>query len=130
MTLLPKAAAPLAPVFVPRVQREVLNPPSAEYFKRTREARFGKSLEELAKGADEAWETSKPHIEEIAAMLKEDESGPYFMGKTVSYADFVLVSWMKMFDRIGQMGPILAVDDKAFGTVYEACKKWFERDNH
>ncbi len=130
MTLLPKAAGPLSPVFIPRVQGNLLNPPSADFFRRTREARFGKTLEELAKGADEAWETSKPHIKEIAAMLGEDDSGPYFMGKEVSYADFVLVGWMKMFERIGQLDPILAVDKEAFGAVYEACKKSMERDDH
>lgn len=130
VTLLPKAAGPLAPIFVPGVQGNLLNPPSADYFRRTREPRFGKTLEELAKGADEAWETSKPHIKEIAAMLREDDSGPYFMGKEVSYADIVVVSWMKMFERIGQLEGIMDVDKEAFGAVYKGCQNWLERDSY
>ena len=130
MTLFPKATGSLPPVFVPRVHDKLLNPPSAEYFRRTREPRFGKTIEELAKGSGEAWEASKPQIKEIADMLRENDSGPYFMGKEMSYADIVLVSWMKMFERIGQLEGIMDVDKEAFGALYKGCQDWLERDSY
>lgn len=63
-------------------------------------------------------------------MLREDGLGPFFMGKEPSYADFVLVGFMKMFERIGQLEMILLVDKEAFGEVWEASQPWLEREDH
>ena len=132
-TTLPEALGNLGPVFAPKVHRIILPERSAEYFGRTRQTRFGMPLEEFeksAKGGKVAWDAAEPALKEVAGMLREDSSGPFFMGKEVSYADFVVVGFMKMFDRIGEMEGVLKVDREAFGGLYEACAKWLERDDH
>ena len=79
------------------------------------------------KGGKKAWEGAESPLKEIAGMLKEND-GPFFMGQEVSYADFMVVGFMKMFDRIGQVAPILEVDE-AYGKLWDACQKWLERDD-
>lgn len=49
----------------------------------------------------------------------------------VSYADFVLVSFLQFIRRFHEEAftKALAVDD-AIKKVYEACGKWLERDSY
>jgi len=72
-------------VVMPKIPRNLLNPPSAEYFDRTRSAKFGMSLPQLEKeiGGDGAWGGAEPAIKELGAMLRA-EGGPFVLGKTVS----------------------------------------------
>lgn len=60
----------------------LLNPPSKEYFERTREARLGMSLEQLAKesGGEEAWLAAVPGLKELGALIKGN-GGPFVMGE-------------------------------------------------
>lgn len=130
--LLGQIAMPLVPFWMPAVPANLLNPPSAEYFERTRAAKVGKPLAELAKDATpELWASVGGPMGEMAALLKKNDKGPFFMGDTVSYADFVLVSAMRFFGRCdqGYLDKFLAADP-AFKAVYEASAKWLERDDH
>lgn len=81
--LAPQCITALAPVYIPRAPRYVLNPPSAEYFDRTRAARFGMPLSQLEneKGGESAWKIAEPKWKELGTLLKA-EVGPFFMGKT------------------------------------------------
>lgn len=78
-----QCVAPLGPVFMPRIPRTVVNPASAEYFERTRAARFGMPLSQLEKekGGESAWKAVEPKWMELGNLLKA-EGGPFFMGKT------------------------------------------------
>jgi len=80
-----EAVLPCAADILPRVPGSLLNPSSAEYFERTRPARFGcSSLKEALeqKGGDPAWKAAEPAYEKVVAMLKQNPEGPYFMGTT------------------------------------------------
>lgn len=125
-----KAFAPLA---MPRVPELLLNPRSAEYFERTRAERFGMPLSELAKKADETvWENAKPGIKELIAILHEHEDGPYVLGKTPSYADFILAgfwAFAKKLDK-GDMFERGMSYDEAIRKHWDACQKFLERDDH
>lgn len=81
--LAPQCITALVPVYIPRAPRYVLNPPSAEYFERTRAARFGMPLSQLEneKGGESAWKIAEPKWKELGSLLKA-EGGPFFMGKT------------------------------------------------
>ena len=81
--LMPQCGGALGPAFFPRIPRFVVNPPSAEYFERTRAAKFGMPLSKLEKekGGESAWQVAEPKWKELAALLKA-EGGPFFMGKT------------------------------------------------
>ncbi|KDR69407.1 hypothetical protein GALMADRAFT_272014 [Galerina marginata CBS 339.88] len=75
---------------VPAVNKS-LNPPSAAYFRRTREALFGVTLEELLPKGDKAvteWAKVQAGFNEAAVLFaKNGGKGPFAMGETISYAD-------------------------------------------
>ncbi|GAB7350044.1 hypothetical protein MBLNU459_g0715t1 [Dothideomycetes sp. NU459] len=128
-----KAFTGLAPLILPAVARNLLNPGSKEYFEKTRAERFGMPLPELEKSdkAKNAWETAEAGLSELRDLLREDVSGPFFLGKEPSYADFVAVGAMQFMKRaqIHVFERYLDYDD-ALKTLYGACTKWLERDDH
>lgn len=131
--LIPKAMmATLRGVVMPKIPRNLLNPPSAEYFEETRAKRFGCPLEELEKKTpeDEAWNDAEPGIHEMGSLLKQ-QGGPFFLGKTVSYADLVVVGALqflksieeRLFERMIGVEPCLK-------TLYDACESYLGRKSH
>ncbi|KAJ6782706.1 hypothetical protein PWT90_07593 [Aphanocladium album] len=121
----------LMPTVLSKV-RDGLSPRSAEYYEATRRPLFNMSLDDLAKSeiAATAWTVAEPGIQEVSAILREQPDGPYVLGRTASYADIILAAgWhcLKLLDL-----PILTRlygYDLAFEKHYEACEKWFKRDN-
>lgn len=81
--LIAQGIAPLRGVVYPKIPRKLLNPPSKEYFERTRAVRFGMPLPQLEKelGGDGAWEGAEPAMKELGAILRA-EGGPFVLGKT------------------------------------------------
>jgi glutathione S-transferase len=133
--LMPKITLHLAPVCPPRVSRDILNERSISYFNRTREARFGMPLDEFEKseqGGETAWENATPHLRELAELLKED-GGPFFMGQTVSYADFIVVGFLQFLKRLSYDNDLFSrvvQIDQSFLALYEACAEWLKRDDY
>ena len=78
-----KAIRPLMAVILPRVPRNILREPSAEYFERTREERLGMPLAQLEKelGGNKGWEEATPYLKETGDILRA-EGGPFLLGKT------------------------------------------------
>lgn len=115
---------------------QLLNPPSAEYFRRTREARFKTTLEALrddpATGGAKAWELARPYIEALAALYREDKGGPFLRGAEVGYADFVVVGWLKMLERLGVLEDVFQSGGggEELRGVWEASGEWLKRDGH
>jgi len=76
----------------------ILLPRSKEYFVRTREAAFGKKLPDMAptgEAREVAWKEFEAGLGKVSAWMKEDDL--FFMGDTVSYADFVVAGEMQWF---------------------------------
>ena len=90
--LAPQCIMSLGPVFLPKIPG-VLNPPSAEYFERTRAISFGMTLTqfEKEKGGETAWGVAEPKWKELGTLLKA-EGGPFFMGKTGRHIGVCLIS--------------------------------------
>ncbi|RDW68677.1 hypothetical protein BP5796_09334 [Coleophoma crateriformis] len=128
-----KFVGPLATLLMPRNAQNILSPVSVEYFSRTRSARFGMTLDEFenSKPVDEVWANATKVLSELADMLKENPSGPFLMGKEVSYADFIVVGVFQFYKRAGQdiFDRAMAVDT-ALHALYDACEPWLKRDNH
>ena len=127
-----KIQGPLRGVWMPQVPQVLLNPRSKEYFERTRQQAVGMPLAQFAKehGGEEAWHNAKPGFDAMAEMLTEN-GGPFLMGETVSYADFVFVVVLHFFKRLNEEAFQRALAyDASFGKVYQACEKWLERDDH
>ena len=119
-------------VVLPKVARNLLNPPSAEYFERTRQEKFGMPLAQLEreKGGESAFEEAEPGFKKVGEMLRE-KGGPFFLGETVSYADFIVVGALDFLRRVGEgvFERVLGMDP-SLGEVYEASKPWLERNNY
>lgn len=90
-------SAKLLPLLLPPTCLS-LNPPSAEYFRRTREQSYGKTLEEFAPpgpARDEAWAKVKEGLELLASIYaKNGEGKPYFFGEAFSYADAIVAGFL------------------------------------
>jgi glutathione S-transferase len=78
-----------------------LNPPSEAYFRRTREASYGKTLEDIVPKGDaavEQWGKFKEGLDKVDAWYAKS-GGPYLLGDTVSWADFSVagyIVWMRI----------------------------------
>jgi len=126
----------LTPVAMPRIPEMILPPRSAKYFNETREPRFGMKLTDLAKSdraGETAWKNAEKPLTELKEILHEHPDGPYVMGQTPSYADFIITGFFKTAEKVDQDGDLfgrLMKFDEAFPKHYEACRKWTERDDH
>ncbi|RYN35847.1 hypothetical protein AA0112_g4820 [Alternaria arborescens] len=129
--LQPNLMGPLRSLIIPRVPVAFLNKPSADYFYKTRQELFGKPLEQVEKdaNAEECWEKAKAPAKEMGDLLRKS-GGPYFLGQTVSYADFILVSMMHFIKRVSEdhFKKLMSLDD-AFPKLFEASKQWLERED-
>lgn len=129
--ILHKIVTCIRPVFVPLVPKVFLNPASQAYFIPSREKGVGKSLDEFANGGEQGVEDAKPHVKELAGVLGENPEGPFFLGKEVSYVDFVVVGWLKMMVRLNIAERIWSLDGgNELKALYDASTKWLERDSY
>ena len=124
----------LGPIILPRVPRNILNERSKSYFEKTRAERCGMTLDELeksGKGGEKAYDNAMPHLKELAELLNETK-GPFFMGETVSYADFVVVGFFQFVKRVGEddVFPRIMQIDPSFPALYEASAEWLKRDSY
>jgi len=73
----------------------ILHPSSKVYFRRTREATFGKKIEEFAPASQRDADVAKTKegFAKVDQWLAKSE-GKFVLGNTVSYADCVLAGWL------------------------------------
>ena len=87
----------LWPFSMPGTLNLIVDSESREYFHRTRTIMFGKDLRELTpKG--EAWDAAIKELEKSFNAIDQwmlKSGGPYVMGDTPSFADFVLAGFLK-----------------------------------
>ena len=106
---------------------------SQEYFYRTRKEAFGKPMsevhEEALANADEGWKQCYEPLKEAADLLKKHD-GPFFLGQTVSYADFIFTSMLYFVKVLDESAfDKLVSQDPAFSKLYEATSQWFAKAN-
>jgi len=82
-------------------------------------------------GGEEAWEEARPGTRMLGELL-EKEGGPFFMGSTVSFADFLVLGLLQFYKQIDEERIFKRVIElePALGKLYDAGKQWLERDNH
>ncbi|GAP85301.1 putative glutathione S-transferase [Rosellinia necatrix] len=132
-----KGAFPsLRPEFLLGVPNRLLKEVSHEYWHRTRTEYVGMPLEQFVRegGGEKAYKGASPFLQNITAMLKEDDEGPFFMGKTISYVDFTHAGFLIMFRRLGddvwQQLLNATGDPETHLKFLEALKHLTERDNY
>ncbi|KAF2869997.1 hypothetical protein BDV95DRAFT_93860 [Massariosphaeria phaeospora] len=123
---------PIRGVLIPRMPRGLLSEPSGEYIVRTREKQFGMPLEQVEKelGGEQAWKEVEQPAKEVAELLKKN-GGPFFLGKTISYADMILASYLHFLKCVGgedNFERFVALDS-AFVALYDASKELLAKDD-
>jgi glutathione S-transferase len=84
-----------------------LKPVDAAYFRKTREARFGKTLEEVVAGRDKAVEGFRRALEPMRLTLKTQA---YLGGGAPNYADYIVFGPFQ-WARVVSPFKLLAADD-------------------
>ncbi|KAI3611314.1 hypothetical protein WG66_002098 [Moniliophthora roreri] len=73
----------------------ILNPPSYEFFKETREKRFRSiTMDDFYPKGQEKEELWKDNWAVIDSWLKKNPTGDFVFGETITWADFVLAEWV------------------------------------
>lgn len=122
------------PDFMVTVLHEWLDEPSRSWFAEDRKRRLGMTLEEFAKvkGGEAAWPGTEEGLKKLQGLLtahKKDE-GPFILGSTVSYGDFIIVTLFEGLERIrkDRYEKLVAYDER-FKKLHEACRPWLKKDD-
>lgn len=95
---------PIFPFLLPRITA-MLDDRGSEYFRRTREANFKLTIsEDIFQDKDRwdtAWKEASAGLKVVDAMLKDNKEGPFFAGKQRTYADLILLAFLKWWKRCG-----------------------------
>lgn len=123
----------LTPIYVPGVAQRLLGEKSLEYFHITRQKDVGMPLDEYQKKhGPGAFERAEPFAREMTALLNET-SGPYFLGNTVSYTDFmwaaILLFWKTLGDDTFQKVLKITGDAEKHTNLLDALSPWTERND-
>lgn len=134
--LLPNVFQYMRAICYARVPVNLLNDVSIDYWYTTRAERIGMSVQDFEKnhGGETAYSSAEPYLQQVTALLRENSDGPFFMGKTVSYADFVWVSALVFFKRVDETvyQEVLkrTGDESIHVKLLEACQPWLKRHDH
>jgi glutathione S-transferase len=92
------------PFTLPSIYPKIGTQRSEEYFRRTKKLVFGLTLEEMVPvGAERAvqWAKFRDGMSKVDECLaKTDSKGPFVMGNTISWADFVISSFLLFFKNV------------------------------
>ncbi|MCY4035699.1 MAG: glutathione S-transferase N-terminal domain-containing protein [Hyphomicrobiales bacterium] len=125
-------------LFAPALMREVLDcidNRDTEYFRTSREKRFGKTLEELASNADAGIQAARDALMPASKAL---ERAKFFGGETPVFSDYILfasLQWARLVsnkDVIGADEPLQAWMDRCLNLFSSMAKSHLsrrERDN-
>jgi glutathione S-transferase len=84
---------------------DVLDPRDGEYFRRSREERFGMPLEEVVADRNERVGALRSTLAPVRTVLQQQ---PWFGGDTPDYADYILLGtlqWPRCVSRFGLLKP-------------------------
>ncbi|EKJ78558.1 hypothetical protein NXS19_000930 [Fusarium pseudograminearum] len=131
--IMPNIMGALRPIYFTHVPKHILNENSVPYWQETRSEAAGEPLDELYKrDGEKAWDKAKPHVQDVEALLKENSEGPFFLGKTPSYADFVWGGFLIFMQRNQIIDEVYKIsgDAQLHKNVLEALAPWHKRNNH
>ena len=126
----------LVRVYFPLVPQRILSGYSQEYWRRTREEWIGQSIPDFERTStlEQAFEASAPILKQVTELLQSKPEGPFFLGKTVSYVDFVWGAyflWMReMGDEVFDLFVRATGDAEANLDFFRALSEWWGRNDH
>lgn len=123
----------LTPIYVPGVAQRLLGEDSLEYFHTTRQKDVDMPLDDYQKKhGPGAFERAEPFAREMTALLNET-SGPYFLGDTVSYTDFIwaaiLLFWRTLGDDTFQEVLKITGDVEVHTKFLDSLSPWTGRND-
>ncbi|KAK4224004.1 hypothetical protein QBC38DRAFT_486493 [Podospora fimiseda] len=127
----------LSNYFMPLLPSRILNEVSHAHWYKSREPVAGMPLDQLfeTKGKT-AWHDLEKEgtLREVTDWLKENEEGPFFLGKEASYADFVWIGFLIFMKCLGEEDAYQQVlkrsgDAGVHERLMEAAKQWTERND-
>jgi glutathione S-transferase len=104
--------------FIVRDLMDVIDPKDQAYFRASREARFGMTLEQVQAGREDRLPAFRDSLPPIRLVLRRQ---PWLGGTTPSYADHIVAGTL-MWPRCASRFPLLAEDDPIsewFGRVLD-----------
>ncbi|PNP51605.1 hypothetical protein THARTR1_07861 [Trichoderma harzianum] len=121
----------VAPTFyrsaMPR-EVHILSPRAQEYFRRSREGRFGKMLEELLAGEEERWQAVDADRRAVGELMRTNKAlGPFILGARPSYSDFFIAGSLQSVKVIDEGVFQRSVECPGFKDIYEACLPYMEK---
>ncbi|KAI0551692.1 putative glutathione S-transferase [Xylaria curta] len=129
--------AALKPIYVPNVVRRLLKECNHAYWHETRSKLLGMPIDQFEKehgGDGKPYKAAAPDFQAVTAILNENLEGPFFMGSTVSYTDFLWAGFLIFCRRIGDdvFQSVLETtgDAAAHSELLRALEPWSERDDH
>jgi len=99
-----RMVVPLMPLLLVDSWKQ-LNTASSEYFRETREKRFGKKMEEFCPEGPEreaAYKKAETGFSKIASYLDENGDAPFVTGNEIVYADLYLGSFLKWMKTVSE----------------------------
>ncbi|KKO99353.1 hypothetical protein THAR02_08538 [Trichoderma harzianum] len=126
-----KVRSLFAPTFyrsaMPR-EVHILSPRAQEYFRRSREGRFGKTLEELLAGEEERWQAVDADRRAVGELMRTNKAlGPFILGARPSYSDFFIAGSLQSVKVIDEGVFQRSVDCPGYKEIYEACLPYMEK---
>ncbi|RDB26481.1 Glutathione S-transferase-like protein ustS [Hypsizygus marmoreus] len=112
---------------------KIITPNSQDYFRATREAYFGKTLEDLLPTGQvrkEEWAKVKAAFDKVDGWVKKNKaSSLYFYGTEPSFADFTVAAVLVWLKKIwGEDSPewqdIMAWNEGRWGTLLKEVEKY------
>ncbi|RFU74488.1 hypothetical protein TARUN_7759 [Trichoderma arundinaceum] len=106
----------------------ILSPRSGEYFRRTREDRFGRRLEDLLENEEERWNGVDADRRTIGDLIRTNSAeGPFILGARPSYADFFIAGSLQSARVIDEGVFQRSLTYPGYKEIYEACLPYMER---
>ncbi|KAF4980145.1 hypothetical protein FZEAL_3764 [Fusarium zealandicum] len=132
--IMPRLMGPLRPIYFTNVPEQLLNQESIAYWHETRSKLAGMPLDKFSEeqGGQKAWDAAKPALHEVEALIRENPDGPFFLGKTPSYADFQWAGLLIFLQRNGVIEELYKIsgDSHLHKDLLEATAPWAKRNDH
>lgn len=111
--------------FSSNIPREIhiLSPRAQEFFRKTREAAFGKTIEELVdEHEDESWAAVHGELQSASDLIQTNNAdGPFILGAEISYSDFFIAGSLQSARVIDEGIFQRFAKYSGFMAVYEGC---------
>jgi glutathione S-transferase len=109
----------------------LLSEPSTSHFLEDRKKMLGIDVESYAaqKSGDDIYDGVVPYIRTLGTILRENSSGPFCLGDEASYADIIIVSWMKFWLRLGVLERMIQSDPFPLSTLLTVFAQFLARDH-